>query len=172
MIITVLSAFVLFAAGLAGGHFGLGIHIWNLDSNILMLPAATSRLAKILFACYLAYATAITFAKCSIIASYIRVFPHQHVRKISYATGFVVVSFWICQIFAICFTCIPIQALWDYSILNAKCFPVVDFFYVAAGFNIASDIVLCLIPLPTLWSLQLPTFQKITVCILFGIGLL
>jgi hypothetical protein len=94
------------------------------------------------------------------------------VRKISYTTGFVVVAFWICQVFAICFACIPIQALWDYTILDAKCFPVVDFFYVAAGFNIATDVVLCILPLPTLWGLRLPTGQKIIVCILFSIGLL
>jgi hypothetical protein len=168
----VLSSLVLFSACLSGAHSGLGKHIWNLDSNLLNLSAEASHITKILFACYISYATAITFTKCSIIASYIRLFPHDSVRRVSYATGFIVVAFWICHIFAICFACYPIQALWDWTIVGAKCFPLVDFFFVAAGFNIATDIILCILPIPTLWSLKMPKAQRIVVSVLFSFGIL
>jgi hypothetical protein len=172
MVMAVLSAWVLFSACLAGARRGLGKHIWNLDADLLNISGEASRIVKIEFAAYIAYATAITFTKFSIIASYIRLFPHANIRRISYATGFIVVVFWICSLFAICFACYPIQALWDWTIQDAKCFPLVNFFYVAAAFNIATDLILCLLPIPTLWSLKMPKAQRIVVSILFSFGLL
>jgi hypothetical protein len=171
IVIAVIAAWMLSGACLYGRSHGLGLHIWNLDSNVVNLPGETGLLTKVLFTCYIAYSTAITFTKCSIIASYIRIFQHDHVRRVSYAIGIIVVAFWICYIFAICFTCIPIQALWDYTIPR-KCVNITAFFYVAAGINILTDLSLCILPLPTLWSLRLPFPQRVTVCLLFSMGLL
>ena len=171
MVFAVLFALVLFATSLAAAHYGLGIHIWNLDSNFLNLPSEASRLVKLLFVCSIAYSSAITFTKCAIIASYLRIFPNRNFRMVMFLVGFVVISFWIASVFAIVFTCVPVQASWDFTI-QGKCFPVVTFFYVYAGFNIATDIILCVAPMPLLWAMNLPTRQKFIVCILFGIGLL
>ena len=171
MIFAVLFALVLFAISLLAAHYGLGIHIWNLDLNLLNLPAKESRLVKLLFACSIAYSSAITFTKCAIITFYLRIFPHENLRRILFATGFVVISFWIASVFVIIFTCVPVQAAWDFTI-QGKCFSVVTFFYVYAGFNIATDIILCVAPMPLLCAMNLPTRQKFIVCILFGIGLL
>ncbi len=172
MVLAVLSALVLFSACLAGAHDGLGKHLWNLDADLLNISDEASRLVKIEFAAYISYATAISFTKFAIIASYIRLFPHANIRRVSFATGFIVVVFWICSLFAICFACYPIQALWDWNILDAKCFPLVNYFYVAAAFNIATDIILCALPIPTLWSLKMPKAQRIVVSVLFSFGIL
>jgi hypothetical protein len=172
MVLAVLSALVLFSACLAGAQDGLGKHIWNLDPDLLNIAGKASRIVKIEFAAYIAYATSISFTKFAIIASYIRLFPHANIRRISYATGFIVVAFWICSLFAICFACYPIQALWDWTIPGARCFPLVNYFYVAAAFNIATDVVLCVLPVPTLWSLKMPKAQRIVVSILFSFGIL
>jgi hypothetical protein len=171
MMLAVLFALILFSASIAAAHYGLGVHIWNLNSNLLKLPDEASRLVKILFVCYIAYSCSITFTKCSIIASYLRIFPDKNLRRILFAVAFVVISFWIASIFAIIFTCVPVQAAWDFSI-QGKCFPVVTYFYVNAGFNIATDIILCLAPMPLLWAMNLPKQQRFIVSILFSIGLL
>jgi hypothetical protein len=93
MILAVPFALALFAASLAAAHYGHGIHIWNLDSNLLKLPDEASCLVKILFVCYIAYSTATTFTKCSIIASYLRIFPDKNLRRVMFMVGFVVISF-------------------------------------------------------------------------------
>jgi hypothetical protein len=172
MILAALSALVQFSVSLVGAHYGLGLHIWNLDSNLLNIQAETSRLVKIEFAAYISYATAISFTKFAIVASYIRFFPEKTTRRISIATGALVGVFWVISLFAICFTCYPIQALWDWTIPDAKCYPVVNYFYVAAAFNIATDVVLCVLPIPTLWSLKMPKAQRFVVSILFSFGIL
>jgi hypothetical protein len=173
MIIALLFAILLSTSCLLGERFGLGKHLWNLDSDLMALPADVARITKILYGCYLSYSSAITFTKLSIIATYLRLFPPGgSLRWMVYTVGTVVLSFWITSIFAIIFTCVPVQAAWDYTITNARCFGVVRYFYVAAGFNIATDLLLCLLPMPTFWALSMPRSQRLILCMLFGIGIL
>jgi hypothetical protein len=172
MIIAVIFSLLLSTSCLIGEKFGLGKHIWNLSSNFAELPSDVGRITKSLYGCYLAYSSAITFTKFSIMATYLRVFPKGILRTVVWSTGVVVIAFWISSIFAIIFTCVPVQAAWDYSIKNARCFPIVKYFYVSAAFNIATDLVLCFLPLPSLWRLKMPRMQRVVVCLLFSMGTL
>ena len=173
IIFALLFATLLSTSCLLGEHFGLGKHLWNLDSDLMALPSDVARITKILYGCYLSYSSAITFTKLSIIATYIRIFPNGgHLRWTVYGVGAVVLSFWITSIFAIIFTCVPVQAAWDYTITDAKCFGVVKYFYVAAAFNIGTDLLLCFLPMPTFWALSMPRSQRFILCMLFGIGIL
>ena len=168
-----LFAVLLSACCLLGEHFGLGKHLWNLDPDLMGLPADVARVTKVLYGCYLSYSSAITFTKLSIIATYARIFPPpSRLRWIAYAVGVVVLCFWISSIFAIIFTCVPVQAAWDYTITNARCFGIQKYIYVAAGFNIGTDLLLCLLPMPTFWALSMPKSQRMILCMLFGIGML
>lgn len=173
MIVALTFALLLSASCLVGHSFGLGKHIWNLSSNLTELPAATGRITKALYGCYLAYATAIAFTKFSIMATYFRIFvPKGMLRKVVLAIAVIVFCFWISSIFAIIFTCVPVRAAWTYTIKGAKCFPIVDYFYVSSAFNIATDLLLCVLPIPTLWALKMPVAQRVVLCVLFSGGTL
>lgn len=174
MTLALLFAILLSTSCLVGERFGLGKHIWNLEpTNPSQLPDAIARITKVLFASYLSYSTAITFTKLSIIATYLRIFPQGlYLRRIIYVVTIVVLGFWISSIFAIIFTCVPVQAAWDYSIKDARCFGVLHYFYVAAGFNIGTDLLLCISPIPTFWALSMPRSQRLVLCMLFGLGFL
>lgn len=111
------------------------------------------KIIKATFFAYLAHATALAFTKLSIMATYIRIFPDGYLRKIVHATAVVVMCFWITSIFAITFSCVPVQATWDFGIMG-RCYPVRDFFYAASVFSIATDVLLCVLPIPTLWALN------------------
>jgi hypothetical protein len=172
MILALIFALLLSVACLVGEHYGLGKHIWNLNSNLLEIAYDVGRVTKALYGCYLAYSTSITFCKLSIIATYTRIFPNGALRYSIYAIGVVVIIFWITSVFCIIFTCVPVEAAWDYSITDAKCIHILDYFYTCAGVNIATDLLLCFLPLPTIWKLQMPQAQRIVVCIIFGMGTL
>jgi hypothetical protein len=155
-----------------GYSFGLGKHIWNLSPVLTELPAATARIIKSLYGCYLAYATAIAFVKFSIMATYFRIFvPKSNLRKVVLAIAALVLCIWISSIFAIIFTCVPVKSAWDFD-EKGKCYPVVNFFYVSSSFNITTDLVLCFLPLPMLWALKMPVAQRVVLCILFSGGTL
>ncbi len=42
--------------------------------------------------------------------------------------------------------------------------------YASSAINIATDILLCILPIPHLWALNLPVRQRIVLCILFAGG--
>lgn len=172
MIVALTFALLLSASCFVGHSFGLGKHIWNLSPILTELPAATGRVTKALYGCYLAYSTAMTFTKFSIMATYFRIFvPKGMLRKVVLAVAIIVLCFWITSIFAILFICIPVQAAWDYTI-KGRCYPVVNFFYASSAFNLTTDLLLCFLPLPTLWALKMSTAQRIVLCVLFSGGTL
>src|SRR6266536_4364561 len=164
MILALVLAMLLSASCLLGEHFSLGKHIWNLTPNLLDIPEQVGRITKTLYGCYLAYATAITFIKYSIMAMYFRIFPKGILRHIVIAIGVVVTAIWISSVFAIIFTCVPVQAAWNYNI-KGRCFPIVKYLYASASLNIATDLLLWFLPFPTLWALSMPKLQRVVLCL-------
>lgn len=169
MMVALLFACLLTTSCLIATHFGLGKHIWNLAANPLNIPKATAQVTKALYGCYLSYSFAIAFVKFSIIATYFRIFAQGMLRRTIMMIGIIVLALLICNIFGIIFTCVPVEAAWKYEI-KGKCYPVTKFFYASSAINIATDLALFLLPIPTLWALSMPKPQRIVLCILFGIG--
>ena len=70
--------------------------------------------------------------------------------------------------------CIPLKAQWTPSITHKKCWSTQAFrtsLLVASVINISMDIVFSLVPLTFLRKIQQPLRDKITISILFGLGL-
>jgi hypothetical protein len=171
MILALLFALLLSTSCLIARHYGLGKHLWNLSPDIYKIPEHTARVTKALYGCYLSYSLTIAFVKFSIIATYFRIFADGLLRRTIAGVGIVVLALLICNIFAIIFTCIPVEAAWKYEI-QGKCFPIVNFFYASSAINIATDLALCFLPIPTLWSLNMPKSQRVVLCGLFTLGAL
>lgn len=125
-----------------------------------------------MFVAHVFYALATAFAKMSIITSYLRIFPDEHLRRVLYVTAVVVIGLGITAVCATIFQCRPIQAAWDFTIERSKCYHFVDFLYANSAVNIATDFVICLSPLPCFWKLRIPVRQKLVVSFLFCIGFL
>ncbi|PVH77395.1 hypothetical protein DL98DRAFT_573800 [Cadophora sp. DSE1049] len=170
LLIAVVFSLFLSTSALVGETFGLGIHLWNLgDGSPASIMSSLSRIVKSLYGCYLSYTTSITFTKLSIISTYIRFFPKGLARKANFALGVVILLFWISSIFAIIFQCLPAQAAWNYSV-KGKCYPIKKFFLSLSTFNVITDVLLCILPAPLLWSLKMPKVQRAVVCLLFCMG--
>lgn len=73
--------------------------------------------------------------------------------------------------FAIIFTCDPVQASWDITIVDAKCHSLKDIYLGGSVPNVMADVVLILIPLPYVWKLQAPISQRILLASLFMLGI-
>jgi hypothetical protein len=127
---------------------------------------------KYLIVCQIMYITGLTLAKCSIMACYLRIFPGETFRKSIYITGFVIFAIWICGVLITIFQCSPVHAAWDFTLTHKKCVDIIRFYFVTAGLTIATDLLLCTLPLPKFWSLNLPLKERIIVCVLFGFGFL
>ena len=73
------------------------------------------------------------------------------------------------------FSCNPVAASWDLALMSLPTTTCVNrpAEYLAQSIlNIVTDVCTFLLPLPTIWNLQLPPRQKLGVSFIFVIGLL
>jgi hypothetical protein len=77
----------------------------------------------------------------------------------------------IATIFGTLFQCRPIAAAWDFAIPDAQCIQVRPLYYFSTTFSLATDVLLCVLPLPFFWKLKVSQREKLVVSCLFGLGL-
>lgn len=82
---------------------------------------------------------------------------------------FISAGFGIGSILSAGFQCIPLSMLWEIGV-SGKCFDVVWFYFANSAINIVTDMIIYLMPIPTLWKLQLPVVQRIGLCAVLGLG--
>lgn len=73
-------------------------------------------------------------------------------------------------VFVTIFQCRPVAAAWDFTIPGRKCIDYVDYLYASSAINVATDLILCVLPWPYLWRLHMPMKQRVILCLLFGGG--
>lgn len=142
--------------------------MWNLDLATVL--DNVEKCIQLMFVGEISYAFAICFTKLSIMASYVRIFPHRSLRIVMIITAAITVALFIAFIPATVLQCSPVAAAWDFTIKPAHCWSFVDFLYGSTAVNIATDLTLCVVPLPYFWKLQLPLKQRILVSGLFVAG--
>ncbi|KAK0629461.1 hypothetical protein B0T17DRAFT_457636, partial [Bombardia bombarda] len=169
-VVAAISTLVSSSTALAATRYGLGMHVWNLPLPVDNILDMIKHCVQLMYVAHVFYAAATAFTKLSIITSYLRIFPHELLRRVLYGTGAVVVGIGISAIFATVFQCRPVRAAWDFTVEGGQCIPFVDFLYANSAISIATDLVLIAAPLPYFWSLKLPLKQRLVICILFGVG--
>lgn len=84
----------------------------------------------------------------------------------------VLVAMWsISQLLIVIFSCTPIETFWlGEDVTGGKCMPNLPFWYINAGGNIITDVMIFIIPLPALGSLKLRRNQKLALIGVFCLG--
>jgi len=83
-----------------------------------------------------------------------------------------VISWMIAMTFLVVFQCVPIYAYWSF-IPDARCLTKEVLIYqIHGGFNLLGDVVVLVLPIPTVLALRLPLRQKISLLCLFMMGIL
>lgn len=67
------------------------------------------------------------------------------------------------------FQCTPIPRMWDHT-LPGHCFNMPVLYNLGATYNIASDLVILVLPMPIVWRLQMPRSKKYAVTGIFLMG--
>lgn len=116
------------------------------------------------------YIPSLAMIKFSILLFYARIFPGRRFRQTLYLVGAVVLLSWVSCQFAAIFACHPIQNFWLSAGPSESCIDVQGLFIGQAIPNIATDIVLLVLPLPLIWRLQLPLAQKLGLLAIFTLG--
>lgn len=143
---------------------------WSNEDRIILNLEENKILLKIIYAllqCLLASYAATRF---SILALYLRIFSDKILRRGIWAlTAFVTLQ-WLGFAITSVFQCNPISHFWDRAV-EGTCVDVDKFYRSVTPFNLVVDIILVLMPLPTVWQLRATNTRKWALTLLFGIGL-
>jgi hypothetical protein len=149
--------------GVTATNYGLGKHIeeqkpeWRKPYQQSMLVAAAT------------YNIAAAFIRLSLLYFYLRIIQNRTFRLFTHIMIAISVSFGIGSVVAVGCQCVPLKMLWDQT-AKGSCVDIVTFYFANAGIHISTEFIIYVLPIPTLWSLHLPTRQKLGLCALMGIG--
>ncbi|KAM6514584.1 hypothetical protein FSOLCH5_008822 [Fusarium solani] len=90
-------------------------------------------------------------------------------KKVYQAAIAIVGSWALSQVLLGIFVCQPIHGFWDKTV-DAKCIPNQPQWYINAAGNIATDVMVFLLPIPAIRSLRLPRTQKFILAGIFSLG--
>ena len=117
------------------------------------------------------------FVKVSILLQYLRIFvPSRNGNlplfvAIHLCMWIVIIVYLVFTFFDI-FLCTPRAKLWDPSITTGHCFDGNDTFEASGIFNVVSDLIILILPMPTLWRLQLSLKRRLLTMGVFAAGFL
>lgn len=70
------------------------------------------------------------------------------------------------------FICNPREKAWNQLIKHGHCFDFTALFKSTGVFNVISDFAILILPIRSVWKLQLPLKKKIGICAIFATGFL
>ncbi|KAI8173079.1 Satratoxin biosynthesis SC1 cluster protein 4 [Colletotrichum sp. SAR 10_86] len=110
------------------------------------------------------------FTKLSLLTFYLHLSPQRWFR-ICVWIGIVVVSLYSgCITLLMLFHCNPVRKAFDFTINDGKCLDVAVLYIATAVSNIATDVMLFILPMPMIFNLRMKIAQKIGAMLIFGIG--
>ncbi|KAG4428570.1 hypothetical protein IFR05_015945 [Cadophora sp. M221] len=144
---------------------GFGLDAWDVDN----LPLALG----LYFWDEIFYVLILGLCKISIITFYLRIFPSQKFRIASYfILGWVILTTLLFMLLAL-LQCIPISLNyygWQTNGGRDKCLNLNAESYASAAINITQDVVILLLPIPSLLRLRVSRKKKLHVLFMFSLG--
>jgi hypothetical protein len=137
---------------------------------LLHNPATITKFLKYQTASQFIYMVGITLPKVALLILYLKVFAD---RKVIIATWVV-----MCLLIGLCFSsvvalfaiCQPFAYNWNKSIPGGHCGNFMAAYKYISIPNIVSDVAILLLPIPSLWSLNMSRWKKAGVFATFAVG--
>ncbi|CAL3966642.1 hypothetical protein PZA11_003225 [Diplocarpon coronariae] len=155
-----------------GTSFGLvlndfGLHIYWLSTTQVITGL------KWFYVTNLFYMLAITLTKLGLLLFFLRIFPSHRLRQLIIVTGFFIILSNFSIMVALIFQCIPVSAFWTnwmYKDPPVKCIDQYAVLEAAAVFGILHSIIILVLPVKTVWQLNLPYRHKANLFVMFSVG--
>lgn len=119
----------------------------------------------------LLYNFAVAFTKLSAVCFYYRTFTSKLLHRCLIVFGGAIMIWLIGSSFAVVFQCSPIHGFWDHNV-ESTCIEFSDYILAQAVPNIAWDVIVLALPVPSLWKLQTSLSNKLALIGIFLIGYL
>ncbi|KAK2002730.1 hypothetical protein LX36DRAFT_651843 [Colletotrichum falcatum] len=142
---------------------GLGRHVYFLS------PEEIKDYMMTFYTSIVLYNAALGGIKMTFLLQYYRVLAVQKMKKVFIGAMVIVGAYSVSQILLMIFQCSPIATFWD-STVPGTCLPNYPVWYANAAGNIFTDIMVLVLPLPSINSLKLRRGQKYVLLGIFCLG--
>lgn len=143
--------------------YGLGRHLWALT------PEQVVGFEKLWYTVGTLQCTALMLTKISLLMLFHRIFIVPAFRTATKVIGVTMILWWIGTILADCLICIPIKHNWNPEI-PARCGNKQLLAIIPPIPWIVTDLAILLMPMPMVYKLHLPGFQRVGLAGLFLLG--
>ena len=118
------------------------------------------------------YTLVILSTKASILLLFLRVFsPSRPVRISIHVALWANIGFYVPGFFMQLFWCVPRDAIWNLRMRqNARCLDAFGAQLASAAINVLSDLTILILPISTVWTLQMPGRKKLGILAVFATG--
>jgi hypothetical protein len=118
------------------------------------------------------YKVSINLTKSSILLLYMRIFGGvKWFKCVCVSLISIIAMYCTASVVVTIFQCTPVKSAWDKS-TGGHCIDNGKFWYANGGFSIATDILILLLPMPLVYTLQIPRVQKAALILVFTLGIL
>ncbi|KAI9049556.1 hypothetical protein LZ554_006583 [Drepanopeziza brunnea f. sp. 'monogermtubi'] len=125
---------------------------------------------KLLYADTIIYCPSAFLTKTTLLLIFTRAFAHFRKTVISiYVFIGILACYYLLVLFLKLRLCTPIEGLWDTSV-DAVCWDKQTVFFVDAVVSCVTDGVVLILPVPLVWSLNVPLVKKLRIAALLGAG--
>jgi hypothetical protein len=122
------------------------------------------------WASVIVYNTGLTLVKVSILLQFLQFFVGTTIRRIAWGVLSIVAAYGLWTFLGSVFACTPIAFFWDRNIPGGHCLDLLVVWFSNASFNIVTDFIICILPIPVLKTLRLPKKQKYILTVVFMLG--
>ncbi|KAL4759500.1 uncharacterized protein BDW70DRAFT_161601 [Aspergillus foveolatus] len=163
IIIALILSFFFMSSFIVEALNGMGMHLVDIPTPILL------KQMKAFWLSIPFYNAALLCAKASILMQYFRVFPSRCMRRICWTMIGILVTYGTWAVLSGFLNCIPVARFWDPTI-PGSCLSSKALWFSNASMHIATDLAILVIPIPALYSLDLPRKQKVALIAIFAVG--
>ncbi|KAF4987909.1 hypothetical protein FDECE_15250 [Fusarium decemcellulare] len=150
---------------LAAQLYGWNIHVWDLKESQAVKGRQVSIAAQTLFL----FSSGL--AKNSILVSYLRIAPARSwLRRLTYGSIGIVTALIFIFLIVLWTQCKPVSAYWSLT-GGDSCSAEGPSTLSQAITTVLTDLLVCALPLTTLFKLKLPLSQRIALIVVFSLGL-
>ncbi len=117
------------------------------------------------------YTPTIILCKVSILLLYLRIFVTPGFKIAVKCVLAFIIALFIVSWTVIWLLCTPLAHYWDPTV-PGKCINEYVYYLFGTALNVAIDLAILILPMPVIWSLQMPRKQQLWVSGIFALGFL
>ncbi|KAL3456630.1 hypothetical protein BJX64DRAFT_38282 [Aspergillus heterothallicus] len=166
-VLTYVSAMVDTILMVRAADKGWGTDMWALSREEII------HLMKLFYIGIIFFYFSVAVAKLAILFFYLRIFTTRTFKNVTYGVMALCASWGLAVVFQSAFNCTPASFYWTRfdGVSQGTCLSYTAF-KIMPPINIALDVIVMVLPLPSLLKLNLPLVKKVRVISMFSVGIL